>query len=88
MFILDNMKKIITIAAALVLLTSCETGKNGIFNKRQFTLRVISGENFTYTETWVECDSFQMVSQTEALIWVDGHKMKILGDRGIRPESN
>lgn len=82
------MKKIITLTSILILLTSCDEGRVGILNKRQFNLRVSSGEFFNYTETWLECDSFQMVSQTEALIWVDGHKMRILGDRGIKPESN
>lgn len=82
------MKKIITLTSTLILLTSCGEGRVGILNKRQFNLRVSSGEFLNYTETWLECDSFQMVSQTEALIWVDGHKMRILGDRGIKPESN
>lgn len=82
------MKKIITLTSILILLASCDEGRVGILNKRQFNLRVTSGELLNYTETWLECDSFQMVSQTEALIWVDGHKMRILGDRGIKPESN
>ena len=82
------MKKIITLTSILILLASCDEGRVSILNKRQFNLRVSSGEFLNYTETWLECDSFQMVSQTEALIWVDGHKMRILGDRGIKPESN
>ena len=73
------MKKILFLALVLVSLTSCG---------RKFNMRVCSGDGIAYTETWVECDSFQMVSTDEALIWVDGQKMKIFGDRGIKPETN
>lgn len=74
------MKKIITICLFATLLTSC--------NRHEFTVKVCNGEGFLYTETWVECDSFQMVSTDEAVIWVDGQQMRIFGDRGIKPETN
>lgn len=51
-------------------------------------MRVCSGDGIAYTETWIQCDSFQMVTNTEAYIWVNGTKMKIIGNRGIKPESN
>ncbi len=73
------MKRILFILSVLFLLTSC--GRN-------FNMRVCSGDGIAYTETWIECDSFQMISNTEALIWVDGQQMKIIGDRGIKPETN
>lgn len=74
------MKKLIFVLAVLFLLTSC--------SGRKFNLRVCSGDGIAYTETWIECDSFQMVSRNEAFIWVDGQKMRIFGDRGIKPETN
>lgn len=64
----------------IILLSSCEN--------RNFNMRVCSGDGIAYSETWIKCDSFQMVSNTEAYIWFDGTKMKIVGDRGIKPESN
>lgn len=74
------MKKLIFVLGILFLLTSC--------GNRQFNVRVCSGDGIAYTETWIECDSFQMVSRNEAFIWIDGRQMKIFGDRGIKPESN
>jgi hypothetical protein len=73
------MKKLILISI-LISLISCKN--------RNFNMRVCSGDGFSYTETWIECDSFQMKTLTEAEIWVDGHKMKIIGNRGLRPETN
>jgi hypothetical protein len=74
------MKNLFILLFTLTLLTSCV--------KRKFTLQVCSGSGFTYSETWLECDSFQMQSQTKAEAWIDGTKMSVIGDRGIRPESN
>jgi len=74
------MKKLIFVLVVLVSLTSC--------NGRRFNLRVCSGDGIAYTETWIECDSFQMVSRDEVVIWVDGQQMRIFGDRGIKPETN
>lgn len=74
------MKKFIFVLGVFISLTSC--------SNRKFNLRICSGDGIAYTETWVECDSFQMVTRNEAFIWVDGQKMKIFGDRGIKPESN
>lgn len=74
------MKKIITICLFATLLTSC--------SRHEFTVKVCNGEGFLYTETWVECDSFQMISPTEADIFVGKQKMRVIGTRGIRPMSN
>jgi hypothetical protein len=73
------MKKILFLSLVLVSLTSCG---------RKFNMRVCSGDGIAYTETWIECDSFQMNSEFEADIWVDGQKLHIIGDRGIKPETN
>jgi len=73
--------KILSILSIIILLTaSCQN--------RKFTMQVCTGHDFTYKETWVECDSFQMIDKNQALIWVDGTKMKIIGERGISPLSN
>lgn len=74
------MKKLTLIFLGIVFLTSC--------GGRKFNMRVCSGDGIAYTETWIQCDSFQMVSSDEAFIWIDGQKMKIVGDRGIKPETN
>jgi hypothetical protein len=73
------MKKILFLALVLTSLTSCG---------RKFNIRVCSGDGIAYTETWIECDSFQMKTAFEADIWVDGQKIHIVGNRGIKPETN
>jgi hypothetical protein len=72
------MKKILFLSLVLLILTSCG---------RKFNMRVCSGEDVAYTETWIECDSFQMNTAFEADIWVDGQKLHIIGNRGIKPET-
>ncbi len=74
------MKKILTAISLIFILSSCDN--------HQFTLVVSNGEGWSYTESWVECDSFQMISSKEAYIIVDNKKMKIISTRGIRPISN
>ena len=74
------MKKLITILSIAILsLTSCDN--------REFKLIVTNGSGLSYTETWLYCDSVQMISTTEADVWIDGKKMKIYADRGIRIEN-
>jgi hypothetical protein len=73
------MKKIIFILSLFTLI-SCSKSRN-------FKLVVASGEGFTYSETWIYCDSFTMISEKEAEIIVDGKKSKILATRFIRPAS-
>ena len=74
------MKKLILVFGILVTLSSC--------GGRKFNVRVCSGDGIAYTETWIECDSIQMLNRNEAFVWIDGQKMKIIGDRGIKPETN
>jgi hypothetical protein len=76
---MKNILKILIIVS--ICFTSCEL-------TRPYKLIVCSGSGFTYQETWVRCDSFQMISTTEANIWCDGRKMHIIGERGIRPDTN
>lgn len=37
-----------------------------------------------WSRTAMKCDSLQMISKTEAFIWVDGKKHKIVGEE-LRP---
>lgn len=37
-----------------------------------------------WSHTTVKCDSLQMISISEAIVWVDGKKTKIVGDE-LRP---
>lgn len=79
------MKKLILVFVTLPFLFSCE---NNTLGGHKFNLRVCSGSGLLYTETWLECDSFQMISSTQASVWVDGTKMNVIGERGIKPETN
>ena len=74
------MKSLSILSIVILLTTSC--------HKREFTIQVCTGHDFTYKETWLECDSFQMIDKNQAHIWVDGRKMKVIGERGISPLSN
>ncbi|NBX78411.1 hypothetical protein EBQ93_03535 [bacterium] len=78
------MKKTLVLLFILVITFSCAKQKK----EKNFKIGVCQGDNFNYTVTYVECDSFQMVSSNEAFIWSDGRKMKLIGDRGLKPESN
>jgi hypothetical protein len=69
------MKKILIIASLFFLTTSC--GK-------KFKLVVSNG---IMTENWVYCDSFQMISEKEAIAVVDGDSIHIKSTVGIYPES-
>lgn len=73
------MKKLIFILSLFVLV-SCSKSRN-------FKLIVASGDGWTYSESWIYCDSFTMISEKEAEIVVDGKKSRILATRFIRPTS-
>jgi hypothetical protein len=69
------MKKLISILLIVFLAVSCQEAKNK--KEYKFYLVTKSG-NFS---TYINCDSVTMVSHTEAFIWVDGTKSKIVADR-------
>lgn len=73
------MKKLIFILLLFTLI-SCSKSRN-------FKLIVASGDGWTYSESWIYCDSFTMISEKEAEIVVDGKKSRILATRFIRPAS-
>lgn len=53
--------------------------------KRKFTLVV--GSFWTEFST-VQCDSFTMINQKEAICWVDGIKIKLIATKYISPRTN
>jgi hypothetical protein len=77
------MKKIVISFLTLITFFSCNQSPK----KQKFVIGVCQGDNINYTVTYIECDSFQMINSKEAFIWVSGTKMKVIGDRGIKPES-
>lgn len=52
--------------------------------QKKFKLTVSNG---IMSETWIYCDSFQMISEKEADIVVDGKTIRIKASNGIYPES-
>ena len=69
------MKRIIFLLLVLTTLTSCG---------RKFKLTISNG---IMNETWIYCDSFQMISEKEVDIVIDGKSIKIKASVGIYPES-
>ncbi len=74
------MKKTLLLTILTLTLLSCE--------HKKFTMIISTGDGIAYTETRVECDKFEMINSKEAYIWVDGEKMKVVGSRGVKPQSN
>lgn len=77
------MKSFLLLLLTSTLIFSCNQSPK----KQKFVIGVCQGDNINYTVTYIECDSFQMINSKEAFIWVSGTKMKVIGDRGIKPES-
>ena len=71
------MKTLIKIAL-IAMLFSCESG-----SKYKYKMLIFSDY---YSLSSVDCDSFQMVSTKECFIWVDGTKMRVIGNP-IKPNS-
>ena len=67
---------------ALVFLTGCYQKSD---RKMYVWLKYDSGLN--YSSTKIYCDSVQMVSISEAYIFIDGVKQRVLAER-VRPCSN
>lgn len=70
------MKKIILLSL-IISMYSCSKSRN-------YRLTIVNGEGWTYSENFIYCDSFQMVSEKEAYIYVDGVKTRILATRFIK----
>jgi hypothetical protein len=55
---------------------------------RDYRITVCNGSGLTYMETFIYCDSFEMVSTKEVNFWVDGKEQKVLATSCIRVETN
>jgi hypothetical protein len=72
-------------ALLTAVLLSCSTQKQDDVKepeKYEWQLKCYYDNNWSWTT--VKCDSFQMVSKTEAYVWVDGRKTKIVAEE-LRP---
>lgn len=59
-----------------------------LYSTRDYRLIVCNGSGFNYMETFIYCDSFEMISTNEVKFWVDGKEQKVLATDGIRVETN
>ena len=71
------MKRIILALLVISLLSCIKTSE-----KREWAL--ICSYNNNWTSTTIHCDSLQMISTTEAFVYIDGKKIKIVGE-SLRP---
>lgn len=67
---------------ALVFLASCRQA-----SERKMFVWLKYDNGLDYSETKIYCDSVQMVTKSEAYIFIDGVKQRIVADR-VRPCSN
>jgi len=72
------MKTTIIILLATLFLVSCEP-------VRPYTLFLKSGNGYS---TSIECDSFTMISEYEAIAYSNGSKMHLKSIKEILPRSN
>jgi hypothetical protein len=59
-----------------------------LYSTRDYKLTVCNGSGLTYMETFVYCDSFEMISTKEVKFWVDGKEQTVLATDCIRVETN
>lgn len=59
-----------------------------LYSTRDYKLTVCNGSGLSYMETFVYCDSFEMVSTKEVKFWVDGKEQTVLATDCIRVETN
>ena len=59
-----------------------------LYSTRDYKLTVCNGSGLSYMETFVYCDSFEMVSTKEVKFWVDGKEKTVLATDCIRVETN
>ena len=61
---------------------SIQTQEEGNNEPEKWQIKCYYDNNWSWTT--VKCDSFQMMSKTEAYVWVDGRKTKIIAEE-LRP---
>ena len=59
-----------------------------LYSTRDYKLTVCNGSGLTYMETFIYCDSFEMVSTKEVTFWIDGKSQTVLATDCIRVETN
>ena len=47
---------------------------------KQLKVILSNGSGWSYSSTFIDIDSIQMLSKEEAFIWINGSKMKIYAD--------
>lgn len=66
----------------LTLLCSCCNSSNKVVEKQyKFHVSTTSGTGWNAGYAYVNCDSVQMISAREAIVWIDGSKSKIIANR-------
>jgi hypothetical protein len=73
---MKTMKRFILLLFLSLSLVSCQ---------KNFKLIISNG---IMNETWIYCDSFQMISEKEADVVIDGKTIRIKASHGIYPESS
>lgn len=79
-FKLLNLLYLVLVA---VIFIGCESRKI----TKPLTLVSTNGSGWSMTSSYLRCDSVQMVSTTEAYVWIDGSKMKVVAEN-VRVYSN
>ena len=59
-----------------------------LYSSRDYKLTVCNGSGITYMETFIYCDSFEMISTKEVKFFVDGKEQTVLATDCIRIETN
>lgn len=59
-----------------------------LYSTRDYKLTVCNGSGITYMETFIYCDSFEMISTKEVKFFVDGKEQTVLATDCIRVETN
>ena len=80
-------KKIRNILFAICIVFSAFAFYN-LYSSKNYKLTVCNGSGLNYMETFIYCDSFEMISTKEVKVWVDGREQKILATDCIRVETN
>ena len=59
-----------------------------LYSSRDYRLTVCNGSGLTYMETFIYCDSFEMISTKEVKFFVDDKEQTVLATDCIRVETN
>lgn len=65
-----------TVLCAVLLISSCSEPKTN-YPTKKYIVQTTHDNNWT-TSARIECDSVTMLSQKEAVLWIDGREMKMI----------